>query len=91
MDILKNFSTQFSTDFSVEECPMLIGIMHRSTVDNDWLSSIDYKCTLLQQGDTLSCIELKTNCERLLNELIVFKEQFDENEQNLVSDYHFFS
>jgi hypothetical protein len=47
------------------------------------LSTFDYKCTLLQQSDTLTRTGVKSNRERLLRELIGFKEQFDKNEETV--------
>jgi len=64
---------------------MLIGIMRRSTEKKGCLSTFDYECTLLQQGDTLISTGVKSDRGRLFSELIVFKEEFDENEQYLVS------
>jgi hypothetical protein len=81
MEIWNNFSGQISIDFSVEKCPMLIGIMRPSTEAKESLSTFDYKCILLQQGDILTRTRVKSNRERLLSELIDFKKQFDENEE----------
>jgi hypothetical protein len=83
-------STEFFADFSVEKCPMFIGIMRRSANNKDWLSPIEYECTLLQQSDTLTCNEMKSSHERLLNELICFKEKCDDNEKLLVSVLNIF-
>jgi len=91
MNIWMNLSTQFTADFSERQCPMLIGIMRRSTGEKGWLSTFDYECTLLQQGDTLTRTGVKSSRERLLSELISFKEQCDENEQTLVSLCNFLS
>jgi hypothetical protein len=65
---------------------MLIGIMPPSIGTKGLLSTFDYKCTLLQQSDTLTRTGVKSNCERLLSELIGFKEKFDKNEET-VSKY----
>ncbi len=70
---------------------MLIGIMRRSTGKKGWLSTFDYECTLLQQGDTLIRTGMKSDHVRLYNELIDFKEQCEENEKNLVSGCYSFS
>jgi hypothetical protein len=58
--------------------------MKRSTGEKGWLSLCDYECTLIQQSDALPRIGVKLNLERLLNELTIFKEQCDKNEQVLV-------
>jgi len=84
-------STEFSPDFSENQCPMLIGIMRRSTGKKGWLSTFDYECTLLQQGDTLIRTGIKSTRARLVSELIGFKEQCDENEKDLVSGCYSFS
>jgi hypothetical protein len=70
---------------------MLIGIMRRSTGKKGWLSTFDYECTLLQQGDTLIRTGMKSDHVRLYNELIDLKEQCEENEKNLVSGCYSFS
>jgi len=41
----------------------------------------------LLNGDTLTRTQEKLTCESLLRELINFKEEFDENEQDLVSNW----
>ncbi len=85
MEIWEALSTEFFVNFSMEQCPMLIGIMRRSTEGKGWLSPFDYQCTILQQGNTLARTQVESSGERLLNELIIFKEQCDENEKVLVS------
>jgi hypothetical protein len=86
----KELSTEFVVHFSMEKCPMLIGIMRQSARDENWLSSIDYECTLLQQDDTLTRIQVKSSLETLLCELIYFKEECNDNEKILVSLCYFF-
>jgi hypothetical protein len=69
----------------MEQYPLLIGIMRRPAGIKGWSSPSDYECTLLHQGDTLTRIRMESDRERLLNELIIFKKQCDDNEQTLVS------
>jgi hypothetical protein len=69
---------------SIEQCPMLIGITRRSAREKDWLSEYQFK--VLLKGDT-TCIQGKSSRETVLNELVNFKEEFDDNEQILVSFY----
>lgn len=62
-------------DFSKEQCPMLIGIRRQSK----------YEFIPLLKDDVLIHTSKKFNVESILNELILFKEEFDEIEQALVS------
>ena len=79
------FSTEFLNVSLAEQCPMLIGIMRRSARAKDWSLTSEYKVKLLLNGDTLTCTQDNSTRETLLWELINFKEEFDENEQALVS------
>ena len=53
-------------DFTMEQCPMLIGIINRSR----------YKFTPLLQGDTLIHTE-KFSPQVVLNELSIFRDKFE--------------
>jgi hypothetical protein len=79
----------FSTEISIDQCPMLIGIMR--TLDLEKYESLKsrYQFRLLLENNKLIRTQEKVNLERLLNELIIFKEQSDENEQNLVKFFFF--
>jgi len=79
------FPTQVSNSFSVEQCPMFIGIMRRSPRNKHWSKSSEYEFTSLIKDDVLIGADEKTAREILLHELIEFKEKYDENEQALVS------
>ncbi len=82
------FFTEFFNVSIAEQCPMLIGIMRRSAGARDWsLTSYEYEVEILLNGDTLTRTQEKLTCESLLRELINFKEEFDENEQALVSNW----
>jgi len=66
---------------------MLIGITRQSLRTNDTFLASQYKFELLLKGNTLMRTLRKLNLETFYDELIKFKEEFDENEQNLVSIY----
>jgi len=84
------FSTQLWDIFSVKQCPILIGVMQRSPGEEDWSLISEYEFKLLFKNDTLVWTEEKLTRETFLRELIVFKEEFDDNEQLLVSVVHIF-
>jgi hypothetical protein len=70
---------------------MLIGIMRRSAGEDGWASEYEFKI-LLKCTTITRTREISTH-ETLLRELIIFKEKYEENEQNLVSLWyviHFF-
>ena len=79
------FSTQFFDDFSIEECPLLIGIMRLFEHKIDGLVTSEYEFKTLVKGDTLIRTEMTVNCENLLNELDIFNSECDKNQQDLVS------
>jgi hypothetical protein len=79
------FSTQFFDDLSIEEYPVLIGITRLFQEDNDGLLTSEYQFKLLLKGDTLIRNQNKVTSQMLLNELVNFKEECNENEQALVS------
>jgi hypothetical protein len=82
------FSTQFFDDFSIEECPLLIGIMRLFEYKTDDLIKSEYEFKSLLKCDMLTRIRKTVNREMLLNELRSFKKECDENEEVLVSlDY----
>lgn len=79
------FSTPFDDTFSLQQCPLLIGIMRSSDPEKCWSSISEYEFTLLLKNDTIIRTNAKSTRETLLCELIIFKEKCDENEQILVS------
>jgi hypothetical protein len=79
------FSNQRLNIPSVEECPMLIGIMRRSAGENGWSFTSEYEFKSLLNGDTLLRTQEKSTRKTLLRELIIFKEKCDDNEQALVN------
>jgi hypothetical protein len=81
----------FSIEIPVGQCPMLIGIMRTSSIGKDWSFKARYRFTLLLENNMLICTQIELTRERLLNELISFKEQSDRNEQNLVKFFLFIS
>ncbi|CAF1089429.1 unnamed protein product [Adineta steineri] len=81
------FSDQLLNIHDTEQCPMLIGIMRRSAKDKYWALKSEYQFKVLLKGDTLMCIQQKSNRERVLNEMAIFKEECDRNEQNRSFDF----
>ncbi|CAF1142598.1 unnamed protein product [Adineta steineri] len=81
------FSNPLLNIHDTEQCPMLIGIMRRSAKDKYWTSKSEYQFKVLLKGDTLMCIQQKSNRERLLNELAIFKGECDRNERSLSFDF----
>ncbi|CAF4921454.1 unnamed protein product [Rotaria sp. Silwood1] len=77
------FSDQFAIIFSYQRCPMLIGIMRRPAGKKGWLISSEYKVESILEWNMLTRTQEKLNRETLKNELIIFKKEFDDNEQNL--------
>ena len=79
------FPTKLRNNFCVEQCPMLIGIM-RLYVENrkDSLTS-EYQFKVLLKSDILIRTREKSSRESVLNELSIFKQECNENEQALVS------
>ncbi|CAF1035716.1 unnamed protein product [Rotaria sp. Silwood1] len=79
------FSTQVHDNFNEEQCPMLIGIMRLFEEKKNDSVKVEYQVKSLLVGDTLTRTQVKSNRETVLNELAIFKEECDENEQALVS------
>jgi hypothetical protein len=82
------FSDEFVINFSMEECPMLIGILRRPSQEDDPFVEPSYEFEILLMGDRLVRSSEQLNLESLFDQLIVFKEEFDENEENYVSIYY---
>jgi len=83
--LIKIWKEIFSTEISIEQCPMLIGIMRQSATDKTCSSTSKYVFLPLLKGDTLIRTKEKFSTKSVLNELSMFKEECDENEQALVS------
>ena len=64
---------------------MLIGIMRRSIKQNKSLPISEYEYFPLLKDDTLIKTKQKFSLEAILNELSIFKEDCDDNEQALVN------
>ncbi|CAF3641506.1 unnamed protein product [Rotaria sp. Silwood1] len=77
------FSTQVHDNFNEEQCPMLIGIMRLFEEKKNDSVKVEYQVKSLLVGDTLTRTQVKSNRETVLNELAIFKEECDENEQAL--------
>jgi hypothetical protein len=83
------FSTQFFDEFSIKKCPLLIGIIR--LFENRKNRTSEYQFRLLFEGNTLMNTQMTVNREMLLNELVIFKEKCDKNEQDLVSHFYVYS
>ncbi|CAF3673148.1 unnamed protein product [Rotaria sp. Silwood1] len=81
------FSTQVLNVFPVQQYPMFIGIMRRSSRNKHWSKTSEYEFTSLIKDDVLIGADDKPAREILLHELIDFKEKYDENEQALSFDF----
>jgi len=79
------FSTQFFDDVSTDEYPLLIGITRLFQEDNDGVLTSEYQFKLLLKDHKLTRNQENVTNKILLNELVIFKEEFNENEQALVS------
>ncbi len=82
------FPLEHLEEFSIDEYPVLIGVTRLFYEEKDGSVLSDYQFKSLLKGDTLTRTPNKVKCvkrEILLNELVNFKEECDENEQALVS------
>ncbi|CAF3501203.1 unnamed protein product [Rotaria sp. Silwood1] len=79
----ETFSTQFIDKFFIEKCPLLIGIMRLFEYERDELTASEYQFETFVKGNTLVRTKMTVNCDNLCNELNIFKEKCDKNEQNL--------
>ncbi|CAF1127430.1 unnamed protein product [Rotaria sordida] len=77
------FSNHFPVDLTMKECPMLIGVMRRSSEEKDSFLASSYEFKILLKDDILMQTHRKLNLETLSDILFTFKEEFDENEQYL--------
>ncbi len=79
------FPLEHLEEFLIDECPVLIGITRLFYEEKDGSVLSDYQFKSLLKGDTLTRTQNNVTREILLNELVNFKEECDENEQALVS------
>jgi hypothetical protein len=82
------FPLEHLEEFLIDECPVLIGITRLCYEEKDGSVLSDYQFKSLLKGETFTRTPNKVKCvkyEMLLNELVNFKEECDENEQALVS------
>jgi hypothetical protein len=73
------FYIKFFENFSIEECPLLIGIMRLFEDKIDGLTTSEYQFKLLFEDNSL------INIQQTINQLSIFKKQCEKNEQGLVS------
>jgi hypothetical protein len=66
------FSTKFFDDFSIEQCPLLIGIMRLFENKTNELIKFEYQFKSLLKYDMLTRTYKTVNREILLNELDFF-------------------
>ncbi|UJR07055.1 hypothetical protein I4U23_011343 [Adineta vaga] len=77
------FSTRFSDEFSIEECPLLIGIMRLCKYNINGIIASEYQFKALVKGNILIRTGIKIDHENLFNELNHFKDECDNNEKHL--------
>ncbi|CAF4883853.1 unnamed protein product, partial [Rotaria sp. Silwood1] len=77
------FATQLLDIMSVIQCPIVFGVMRRSAGEKGWPLISEYEFKLLLKDDILIQTQEKLTREAFLRELIIFKEEFDHNEQLL--------
>ncbi len=70
-------------DFSMDQCPMLIGIGRQISLGQK--SFFTYQPEVLLTGDTAVRTNEEFDPEILLSQLITFKQEFDKNEKYFVS------
>ena len=70
-------------DFSINQYPILIGVMKTFRMDS--VSLYTYETELLLVEDVLMQTNEEYELELLLYQLIIFREEFIKNEQYLVS------
>ncbi|CAF1376189.1 unnamed protein product [Adineta ricciae] len=78
---LELFSSTPLDGYFVDKFPMLIGIMRENPRLQRWSSLSEYEFKTLSTRDTLTRISCQLTRETLLQELIIFKEEFDEREK----------
>lgn len=85
------FSSQFFAEFSLKQCPILIGIMPLFGQQTDAGIVIEYQFQTILRGDTLTQNTTETNLKNFINELKAFKAASDQNVKNLVGIVFFVS
>ena len=79
------FQAESAEMFVDNQCPILIGIMRRSTAESSWIFPSDYEFQVILKNDQITrtgeCVTRAT----VLQELIDFKENYEKNEKDLVS------
>ena len=70
---------------------MLFGVMRLFEEENDGLVRSAYQCKLLLKDDALTRTRKKSSRETILNELKIFKEECNTNEQALVNLNYLFT
>ncbi|CAF4754174.1 unnamed protein product [Rotaria sp. Silwood2] len=81
------FYTKFFDDLSIEQYPLLIGIMRLFEDKTNELIISEYQFKSLIEGNMLIRTQKTINRKMLLNKLCIFKKQCDENEQDLAFDF----
>ncbi|UJR34718.1 hypothetical protein I4U23_027495 [Adineta vaga] len=82
------FSTRLFDEFSIEECPLLIGIMRLCEYNSkNGIITSEYQFKGLTKGNTLIRTGLKIDHGNLLYELNRFKEECYNNEKHLTFNF----
>lgn len=82
----KVFGHRFFHQYKTEDFPMLIAVRRAAIEEKTRFSPPDYRHELLMEGNRLAKIDEVATKASVLRELKTFKESFDHNETNLVSE-----
>ena len=81
----KIFGDRFLDRYQTEDCPMLIAVRRPAFEMDTRFPVPDYHHELLMKGPRLAKIDEVATETSVLTELKMFKEEFDQNEVELVS------
>ncbi|CAF1343882.1 unnamed protein product [Adineta ricciae] len=80
------FSTELLPDFSMERCPMFIGIKRRLASNQHWYRESQYVFEEMIEHDIVIRTDYTVLRGILYRKLFDFKDEFDKNEQDLAFD-----
>ena len=87
------FSTELLLDFSMERCPMFIGITRRLASNQHWYRKSPYVFEEMIEHDIVVRTDYTVLRAILYRKLLDFKDEFHKNEQDLVGQnkeaFHF--
>ncbi|CAF0958338.1 unnamed protein product [Adineta steineri] len=82
------FNSKFVEEFSIDDCPLLIGITRQFEYKTGELDITEYECKALFKDDTLTRSQMIMNFEGLLEVLDNFKNRFSKNELCMSLKFH---